>query len=94
MQPRDDRSAAWITCPGCNGAGEWLSECCDGSGGCSCHGQVVQMGGCNVCGGRGEVPEHGYNPMANVETIQGLCFLGTGPKDGSWAGAARGGMTW
>lgn len=52
------------------------------------------MGTCNVCGGVGSVVEGEHNPMANVDAIRGLCFLGTGPMDGSWSHAPRGGMTW
>jgi hypothetical protein len=81
-----------MICPGCNGSGEWFSECCNGSGGCSCRGQIVPMGRCNVCGGAGHVEDEGYNPRANVDAIQGLCFLGTGPTDGSWSHAPRGGF--
>lgn len=74
-------------CPGCNGEGRWEAECCNGSGGCSCHGEPVDMGLCNVCGGSGEVPKgKPVNTKANLEAIQGFCFIGSGPSDGIWAG--------
>lgn len=82
-----------MICPGCVGAGVWFSECCDGSGGCSCGGRIVPMGICHVCHGAREVTAGEYDPLANVHAIAGLCFLGTGPRD-SWAGAPRAGMIW
>lgn len=75
----------WVPCPACNGAGDWFSECCDGSGGCSCRGQIVPMGRCNVCHGEGRVIEGQHNPMANVDAIRGLCYLGSGPRNGRWS---------
>lgn len=67
-------------CPGCNGAGTWETECCNGAGGCSCEGEPVDMGMCNVCHGSGEVgPDH--DPRANLKKIQGLHFIGTGGRD-------------
>ena len=77
-----------INCPSCNGTGEWETECCNGSCGCSCRGQVVPMGQCNVCYGSGQVPED-ISPeqlKANCKAIAGLCFIGSGPSRGFWAG--------
>ena len=68
------------TCPGCYGSGSWETECCNGSGGCSCRGRVVEMGRCNVCGGHGYVVEGDYDPRANLSTIRGLHFIGSGPN--------------
>jgi len=78
-----------VICPGCYGDGYWEAECCNGAGGCSCHGRAVNMGTCNVCNGEGFVAEDRQNSMANVEFLKrsGACFLGSGPQDGSWAGA-------
>jgi len=74
-------------CPGCNGAGRWETECCNGSGGCTCQGEPVDMGPCNVCGGSGEVPKgKPINIKANLEAIRGFCFIGSGPSTGIWAG--------
>lgn len=92
MPDRPSLLGAPEPCPCCEN-GEWFSECCDGSRGCSCHGMRVPMGQCNVCHGTGSV-DGSHNPRANVDAIQGLCFLGTGPQDGSWDHAPRGGMTW
>lgn len=72
-------------CPGCLGAGRWETECCDGSRGCSCRGQRIDMGYCNVCGGSGFVTID-CDPMANVNAISGYCFIGSGPSSGYWAG--------
>lgn len=71
-----------IMCPSCLGDGYWEAECCNGSGGCSCGGQPVNMGRCNVCGGSGQVEEGNYNPRANVNFIErgGYGYLGTGPS--------------
>lgn len=78
----------YVICEACNGTGEWEVECCNGSDGCSCGGQLVSMGVCNVCEGTGE--RHiNANTMANVETIQGHCFIGTGPTSGIWANRSR-----
>lgn len=76
-----------IDCPSCGGRGEWESECCNGSGGCSCHGQPVNMGVCHVCRGSGQVSENisHERKMANLRSIQGACFLGSGPSTGIWA---------
>lgn len=76
-----------MICPGCNGDGTWETECCDGSGGCSCRGQRINMGTCGVCGGSGDAPENA-DPMANVKAITGYCFIGTGPTSGYWADAS------
>lgn len=76
-----------ITCPSCRGRGEWETECCNGSGGCSCRGQVIPMGTCNVCGGSGEIPEDASREQrrANCNAIAGSCFIGSGPTTGYWA---------
>lgn len=74
-------------CPSCNGRGEWECECCSGANGCDCHGELVQMGCCNVCKGEGKirVDREGINLSANCEAIAGRCFLGSGPTSGIWA---------
>lgn len=71
-----------IQCPSCYGTGEWETECCNGSGGCSCRGERVPMGTCNVCGGTGKVPANitQEQKMANCRAIQGLHFIGSGPS--------------
>lgn len=76
-----EAASAMTPCPSCDGAGQWECECCDGSGGCSCRGQPVPMGRCNVCHGTGEVRADGVgvNTMANAEAIRGRCYLGSGP---------------
>lgn len=75
-------------CPSCYGEGTWDVECCNGAGGCSCKGGLVDMGTCNVCGGAGYVIEGQYNERANVNAIMrsGACFAGSGPSSGYWAG--------
>lgn len=69
-----------MRCPGCDGDGRFLTECCDGSGGCTCRGDVVDLGPCRVCGGSGRVVEGEYDPAANRRAIQGLHFIGSGPR--------------
>jgi hypothetical protein len=69
-----------ICCPGCGGDGRFLSECCNGSGGCSCRGEVVDLGACRVCHGSGRVVEGEYDRAANRNVIAGLHFLGSGPS--------------
>jgi hypothetical protein len=65
--------------------GQWEAGCCNGASGCDCHGQAVPMGRCNVCGGTG-MRRKDANKMANVDTIRGRCFIGSGPRTGYWAG--------
>lgn len=65
-------------CPLCLD-GRWEVECCNGSGGCSCGGEPVDMGICNACKGSGFVGDD-YDARANIRAIQGLHFIGTGPR--------------
>lgn len=74
-QPKQER------CPGCRGKGTWQTACCNGAGGCSCEGDIVDMGTCNVCGGAGTVTPGEYDARANLKAIQGLHFVGTGGRD-------------
>ncbi len=76
-----------IDCPYCFGAGYWECECCSGASGCSCEGQPVNMGDCQVCHGTGRVIDGEYDISANGKVIEGYCFLGSGPKGGYWANA-------
>ncbi len=72
----------FIRCPGCCGTGEWETECCNGAGGCSCKGERIPMGRCNVCAGAGYVSKDitKEQRMANCRAIQGLHFIGSGPN--------------
>ena len=72
-------------CEMCDCTGQWETECCNGAGGCSCHGERVPMGRCNVCGGTGMRDENA-DVRANIKAIQGMCFIGSGPRTGYWAG--------
>jgi hypothetical protein len=70
-------------CDRCGGTGEMDTECCNGSGGCSCRGKVVYLT-CTYCDGRGQVED---NVVAKVEghrkymTLYGhSAYLGTGPR--------------
>lgn len=74
-----------IPCEMCYGTGQWETECCNGADGCDCRGQVVPMGTCNVCHGRG-LRSPNADVRANIKTIQGRCFIGRGPITGYWAG--------
>jgi len=65
--------------------GRWETECCSGANGCDCRGQVIDMGICKVCGGAGYHDENA-DTKANIKTIQGRCFIGSGPTSGYWAG--------
>lgn len=73
-------------CEACRGAGWWEVECCSGAGGCSCGGEAVHMGDCRVCGGSGELTGDDYDPLANINLIRGLHFIGSGGADthGIW----------
>lgn len=74
---------ASVPCRNCEG-GHWFTECCNGSGGCDCRGQQIDMGPCNVCHGTGyHAPD--ADTRANLRQIQGLCFIGSGPSSGMWA---------
>lgn len=77
-----------IECPYCYGEGTYEIECCNGAGGCSCRGGLVDMGACNVCNGTGRVTEGQFNPNANSDYLMsmGACFAGSGPSSGYWAG--------
>mgnify|MGYP001611626750 FL=1 len=69
-----------MICPYCNGDGRFLTECCDGSGGCDCRGEIVDLGNWRVCVGSGQVVEGQYDKQANRRVIQGLHFIGSGPS--------------
>lgn len=74
-----DRPPQMEPCRGCGGDGRLLTECCDGSGGCSCRGRVMDLGSCRECGGCGEIEEGTYS-RRNLDAIRGLHFIGTGPN--------------
>lgn len=83
-----DSNETMIPCPCCEG-GRWETECCSGAGGCSCRGQRVDMGMCNVCNGYGQIEADTPPEMlrGNINAIMGNHFIGSGPRDGSWADA-------
>jgi len=82
MRVYDDSGVELIQCHCDNG--RWFTECCNGAGGCSCHGQPVDMGTCHICHGTGwRRPD--ADIKANLRTIQGFCFAGSGPSSGYWA---------
>lgn len=81
MLRRQHRPNPGAICRACNGEGQWYTECCNGSGGCSCGGDIVPMGRCNVCDGSG-VEQEGADPAANLTTIEGFGFIGSGPTGG------------
>lgn len=66
------------TCPSCLGDGYWMAECCGAQGGCSCNGQPINMGCCNVCHGTGKVIDGQYDERANLRTIEGYGYIGDG----------------
>lgn len=75
--------------------GHWFTECCNGAGGCDCRGQQIDMGPCNVCGGTGwiDADNPSVDTRANLRTIQGQCFIGSGPSSGLWGSmGGRGGL--
>ena len=76
-------NANLIPCEQCHN-GRWETECCSGANGCDCRGERVDMGACNVCGGTG-MRRPDANTRANIEAIQGRCFIGRGPTSGYWA---------
>jgi len=65
-------------CRGCGGDGRFLTECCDGTGGCSCRGEIVDLGSCRECGGYGQIVAGTYSGK-NRDAIRGLHFIGSGP---------------
>lgn len=78
MKVFDEDGTEMVRCRNCIG-GRWETECCNGSGGCSCRGQRIDMGPCNVCHGAGwHRPE--ADTRANIRTIEGLCYIGSGPR--------------
>jgi hypothetical protein len=84
MKAYDDDGVELIRCRNCIG-GRWETECCNGANGCDCQGQVIDMGTCRVCGGSGfRRPD--ANTRANIQSIEGRCFIGHGPTSGYWAG--------
>lgn len=84
MKVYDDDGTELIQCRNCCG-GRWSVECCSGVGGCSCRGQEVDMGMCLVCEGAGwHKPD--ADTHANIESIRGRCFIGSGPTSGFWSG--------
>lgn len=83
MKAYDDDGAPLKRCDCCEN-GNWYAACCNGAGGCSCRGELVDMGPCHVCHGTGwKRPD--ADTRANVRTIEGQCFIGSGPADG-WFG--------
>lgn len=76
-------------CNVCHGYGQMESECCNGAGGCSCHGDVVLLP-CTYCDGKGTVEsniEASENGLRKFRKFYGgRCFLGSGPSSGYWAG--------
>lgn len=66
-------------CGACGGEGSWESECCNGASGCDCGGRPVFMGMCLVCEGTGYMTDES-DVRANIKSIQGLCYLGSGPR--------------
>ncbi len=83
MKVFDDDGTELIKCKMCNN-GQWQAACCNGAGGCSCRGDLVEMGMCNVCNGTGWRREDA-DVKANIKTIK-TCFIGSGPRTGYWAG--------
>lgn len=82
MKAFDDDGVELMRCDCCEN-GRWETECCNGAYGCSCRGQRVDMGRCNVCRGTGwRRPD--ANTRANVDTIRGALFTGSGPRGGYW----------
>ena len=84
MKAIDDDGTELVRCEYCDN-GHWETECCNGADGCDCRGERVPMGPCNVCNGTGwRRPD--ADTRANLQTIQGRCFIGAGPTRGYWAG--------
>lgn len=80
MNTDDDHK--WEDCPLCQGRGEFSVECCSGGGGCSCGGEPVAMCCCG-CDGAGVVDKTiGVDSSANLKSLEGRCFLGSGPRNG------------
>lgn len=79
MKAFDDDGTELLQCTACAGRGHWAVECCNGSSGCSCRGQEVDMGPCNVCRGTGW-RRLDANVLANCDAIRGMCYLGSGPR--------------
>lgn len=67
-----------VRCDHCTN-GRFLAECCNGSSGCSCGGQEVDMGLCRVCYGTGWRTADA-DTTANIRAIGNRCYLGSGPR--------------
>ena len=77
-----DASDERVPCLACDN-GRWFTECCNGAYGCSCRGDIIDMGPCNVCHGTGyHAPD--ADKMANVRTIEGYGHIGSGPRGGGF----------
>jgi hypothetical protein len=84
MKAFDDDGTELVRCRSCTG-GHLIVECCSGAGGCDCHGQEVDMGPCRVCQGTmWHKPD--VNTRANLDSMRGMLFAGSGPTSGMWAG--------
>ena len=72
-------------CNRCYGSGQMGTECCNGSGGCSCGGKEVYAR-CTYCGGSGVVENQREAEIKGhaefMRLYGGRCYLGSGPKTG------------
>ena len=82
MRLKDEDTGKYVVpCRSCIG-GRLITECCNGSGGCDCRGQEMDMGACRVCNGGGWCHEDA-DTSANLRAIRGMIhsggYLGSGP---------------
>lgn len=85
MKVFDDDGTELVKCEMCEN-GVWWSECCNGAEGCSCQGQPVNMGTCNVCGGKGfRKPNANKNANSDYIRRNRMLFAGSGPVRGYWS---------
>ncbi len=78
----EDTGKFMVPCQSCEG-GTLMTECCNGSSGCSCMGQPVNLGACHVCNGTGLCYEDA-DTSKNISYIKSIIshdgYLGSGRR--------------
>jgi hypothetical protein len=81
MKVTDDDGSPMFECIGCGSfgtpKGRLYTECCNGAGGCSCRGEFVDLGKCQLCKGTGFMRED-VDKNANIRIIRSLAEAGGG----------------
>lgn len=81
MKVTDDDGTAMVECKHCGYFGDYkgrlMTECCNGSSGCSCGGREVDMGPCLVCHGTGW-HRVDADTRANLNHVRAMAQMGRG----------------